>query len=56
MVKKGSILLTDEWKAYIGLEAYYIHSIVNHGAGQYMNRDAIQILRTGLEIEILLNF
>jgi transposase-like protein len=35
-VKDGSILSTDEWKSYIGLDGKYKHLIVNHGAGIYV--------------------
>lgn len=36
-ISKGSILYTDEWRAYSGLHNYYQHSIVNHSKGQYVN-------------------
>lgn len=39
VVKKGSVLLTDEWHAYSGLNQSYHHFIVNHGTGQYVNGD-----------------
>ena len=39
VVKPGSIIITDEWRAYTGLGNNYDHYIVNHGAGQYVNGD-----------------
>jgi len=38
-VKMGATLMTDEWKAYNGLNAYYDHFVVDHGRGQYVNGD-----------------
>ena len=34
-VEKGSIVMTDELKGYIGLDKDYIHLTVKHSAGQY---------------------
>jgi len=39
-VKKGSTLMTDEWMSYNGLEKNFVHSIVNHGLGEYVNGNA----------------
>lgn len=36
-VKKGSIICSDEWHAYNGLNKDYIHEVVDHGRGQYVN-------------------
>lgn len=36
-VKKGSTLSTDEWTAYKGLKCDYDHTIVRHGAKEYVN-------------------
>ncbi|WP_026769813.1 IS1595 family transposase [Asinibacterium sp. OR53] len=36
-VKKGSIVISDEWKAYKGLNNDYTHMVVEHGKGQYVN-------------------
>ena len=36
-VQQGSHVMTDEWRAYSGLEKkQYSHSKVNHGSGQYV--------------------
>lgn len=37
VVKPGSVLMSDEWMAYNGLNAVYDHNIVNHGAREYVN-------------------
>lgn len=34
-VAKGSILMTDEFKAYRGMTEHYDHRMVNHGEGTY---------------------
>ena len=39
VVKPGTVLMTDEWWAYTGLNRIYDHYIVNHGAGEYVNGD-----------------
>jgi transposase-like protein len=36
-VEKGSIMVTDEWRAYNALKADYFHITVNHQEGQYVN-------------------
>ena len=36
-VKKGSQIMSDEWKAYNGLSLLYGHSIVKHAYGEYVN-------------------
>ncbi len=36
-VEKGSIISTDEWRSYNGLNKNYIHLRVNHGAKEYVN-------------------
>ncbi|MCY1517191.1 ISXO2-like transposase domain protein [compost metagenome] len=38
-VNKEAYLMTDEWKAYKGLERYYNHSFVDHGRKQYADGD-----------------
>ena len=37
MVKKGSIIVTDEHKAYYRLKGEYFHIVVNHNEGAYVN-------------------
>lgn len=37
MVEKGSIVVTDEWKAYKGLIEDYQHKILNHNRGEFVN-------------------
>lgn len=39
-VEYGSKVMTDEWKAYIGLGKHYVHKVVNHGKGQYVKGTA----------------
>lgn len=36
-VEKGSIMVTDEWKAYNVLQEEYFHITVNHADGAYVN-------------------
>jgi transposase-like protein len=36
-VKKGSQIMSDEWKAYNGLSLLYGHDIVKHSMGEYVN-------------------
>jgi transposase-like protein len=36
-ISDGSIVMTDEWKAYNGLNNAYEHQIVDHGRKQYVN-------------------
>lgn len=36
-VEKGSIMVTDEWRAYNALKKDYFHVSVNHQEGQYVN-------------------
>jgi len=36
-VKRGSVINTDEWRSYIGLGKDYVHNVVNHSKGQYVN-------------------
>ena len=37
IVKKGSTIYTDEWGAYRKLDKDYIHGIIMHCIGQYIN-------------------
>lgn len=37
-VKKGAVLVTDEWNAYKGMGKYYQHEVVDHGRGTYVNQ------------------
>lgn len=37
MVQEGSIVVTDEWQAYRGISRNYLHVVVNHKEGQYVN-------------------
>lgn len=39
-VKPGSKIMTDEFKSYNGLEKKFVHSIVSHGIGNYVNGEA----------------
>ncbi len=40
-VNKSAKIMTDEWQAYSGLENEFAgHKIVDHGHGEYVNRDA----------------
>lgn len=34
-VKQGSIVITDEWRSYQGLDGMYAHVVVNHTDGEY---------------------
>ncbi len=36
-VEQGSLLFTDEFPAYQGLESDYGHDTINHSAGNYVN-------------------
>ena len=36
-VEQGSLILTDEFPAYRGLEGDYAHSTINHSAGNYVD-------------------
>lgn len=36
-IQAGTNVYTDEWDAYSGLKSTYNHSMVNHGAKQYVN-------------------
>lgn len=38
-VSKDASLMTDEWKAYKGLNKKYNHSIIKHGQGEYVVND-----------------
>lgn len=37
MIEKGSIVITDEWGAYNGLNADYQHEVLKHNDGQFVN-------------------
>lgn len=39
MIDRNSIIVTDEWKAYRGLENEYTHFVVDHGRSQYVNEN-----------------
>ena len=39
-VQQGTVVNTDEWKSYIGLNGDYTHLTVNHSARQYKNGTA----------------
>lgn len=39
-VKEGSEIMTDEWKSYGGLSEKFIHNVVSHRRGQYVNGTA----------------
>ena len=34
------MLVTDQWVGYRGLDAEYIHAIINHSKGEYVRDDA----------------
>lgn len=36
MVKEGSIIVSDEWHSYTGLQNPYKHVVVNHSHGEYV--------------------
>lgn len=36
-VKEGSVINTDEWRGYNGLSKNYLHYVINHGSGEYVN-------------------
>ncbi len=36
-VKRGSTIMTDEWKSYKGLSLLFGHEIVKHSMGEYVN-------------------
>lgn len=38
-IDKGSIVCTDEWTSYYGLDKHYKHEVVFHGKGNYVNGD-----------------
>jgi hypothetical protein len=37
LVKKGAILVTDEWLGYTGLQENYQHEILKHNENQFVN-------------------
>ena len=37
MVEQGSIVVTDEWVAYSGLNSNYQHEVLKHNEGQFIN-------------------
>ncbi len=41
MVERGTTLITDEWKAYNGLDGIYDHHIVNHLKKQYVSESGL---------------
>ena len=43
MVREGSILVTDEWKAYKGLYKNYKHEVLNHNKGEYVLLSKLQL-------------
>ena len=38
-VKRGSTIMSDEWKAYNPLQEHYEHKFIEHGKGQYVQGD-----------------
>lgn len=47
-VKRGSTVFSDTWKSYTGIAAKgYVHRLVDHGKGEYVNRHGNHI--NGLE-------
>ncbi len=39
MVEQGSIVVTDEWRAYSGLSKNYQHEVLKHREGQYKSNE-----------------
>lgn len=39
-VKEGSLIVTDEWHGYEGLESKYNREVVDHSRGQYLNANS----------------
>jgi len=39
IVRKGSVIISDEWQAYRGIDKYYDHYYVNHASKQYADGD-----------------
>jgi transposase-like protein len=39
-VKEGSALMTDEWRGYVAMGAFYKHETVNHNSGEYARGNA----------------
>lgn len=37
VVQLGSVIFTDEWNGYKGLDRLYAHRFVNHSQGEYIN-------------------
>lgn len=38
-VKKGSTIMTDEWLGYKGLSKKYVHKVIKHNGGKYVDGD-----------------
>ena len=38
-VKKGSTIMTDEWLGYKGLSKKYVHKVIKHNEGKYVDGD-----------------
>lgn len=49
IVKKGSILMSDEWLGYRGLNKYYEHYIVDHSKKQYVDYNNPEIHTNDIE-------
>ncbi len=49
VVQKGSMLVSDEWSAYSGLNSEYEHYIVNHAAKEYVNNENTDIHSNTIE-------
>lgn len=41
MVQRNTIVITDEWGAYTGLDGVYEHHIVNHQKKQYVSESGL---------------
>ncbi len=48
-VAKDSVLISDEWHAYKGLESTYGHHVVDHGKKQYVDYDNPEIHSNSIE-------
>ncbi|CAD0007858.1 hypothetical protein FLACHUCJ7_03502 [Flavobacterium chungangense] len=49
VVVKDSVLISDEWLGYRGLENHYDHHVVDHGKKQYVNFDNPEIHSNSME-------
>lgn len=43
LVEEGSTIVSDEWRAYIGLSKYYNHEVVKHKQKEYVNKKGYHV-------------